>query len=74
VYAHSPADPRNDEAIALCMDLLQRDSTRATSVSTAENRCNVLQLLMDSYRTKKDYEHWLKYATEYRQNLPSDGI
>ena len=64
VYAHSPADHRLDEALALCQDLLQRDSTRATSVSTADNRSNVLQLMMDSYRRKRDYEHWLIYATE----------
>ena len=64
VYAHSPVDPRQDEAIALCEDLLQRDSTRATSVSTTENRSNVLQLMIDCYRQKQDYEHWLKYAIE----------
>ena len=64
VYAHSPADHRLDEALALCQDLLQRDSTRATSVSTADNRSNVLQLMMDSYRRKRDYEHWLIYATD----------
>ena len=64
VYANSPADHRLDEAIALCQDLLQRDSTRATSVSTSDKRSNVLQLMMDSYRRKRDYEHWLIYATE----------
>ena len=64
VYAHSPNDPRMDEAIALCEDLLKRDSTRATSVSTANNRSSILQLMMDSYRRKKDYEHWLIYATQ----------
>lgn len=64
VYAHSPDDPRLNESIALCEDLLQRDSTRATSVSTADNRSNVLQLLMDAYRRKRDYERWLVYATE----------
>ena len=64
VYAHSPVDHRLDEALALCQDLLQRDSTRATTVSTVDNRSNVLQLMMDSYRRKRDYEHWLIYATE----------
>ena len=64
VYAHSPADHRLDEALALCQDLLQRDSTRATTVSTVDNRSNVLQLMMDSYRRKRDYEHWLIYATQ----------
>ena len=64
VYAHSPADHRLEEAIALCQDLLQRDSTRATTVSSVDNRSNVLQLMMDSYRRKRDYEHWLIYATE----------
>ena len=64
VYAHSPVDHRLEEALALCQDLLQRDSTRATTVSTADNRMNVLQLMMDSYRRKKDYEQWLIYATQ----------
>jgi len=64
VYAHSPADHRLDEAITLCKDLLQRDSTRATTVSTVDNRINVLQLMMDAYRRKRDYEQWLIYATQ----------
>ena len=64
VYAHSPDDPHLDEAIALCQDLLQRDSTRATSASTADKRSNILQLLMDTARMRKDYELWLKYAIE----------
>lgn len=64
VYANSPADPHRDKAIALCEDLLQRDSARATSVSTAENRTNVLQLMMDCYRVDRDYENWLKCAIE----------
>ena len=64
VYAHSPADHRLDDALALCENLLQQDSARATSVSTAGNRMNVLQLMMDSYRRKRDYEHWLICATQ----------
>ncbi|MBR4827037.1 MAG: AraC family transcriptional regulator [Bacteroidales bacterium] len=64
VYAHSPDDPHLDKAIALCQDLLQRDSTRATSASTADKRSNILQLLMDTARMRKDYELWLKYAIE----------
>ena len=64
VYAHSPVNPWWDEALALCQDLLQRDSTRAVSVSTADNRSNVLQLMMDTFRRKKDYEHWLIYASQ----------
>ena len=64
VYAHSPDDPHLDKAIALCQDLLQRDSTNATSASTADNRINILQLLMDTARMRKDYELWLKYAVE----------
>ena len=64
VYAHSPDEPRLNEAIALCNDLLQRDSTRVTNASTADNRSNILQLLMDISRMRKDYENWLKYAIE----------
>ena len=64
VYAHSPVDHRLDEALTLCQDLLQRDSTRATTVSTVGNRSNVLQLMMDAYRRKRDFEHWLICATE----------
>ena len=64
VYAHSSVDHRLEEALALCEDLLQRDSARATTVSTAGNRINVLQLMMDSYRRKRDYEHWLICAAQ----------
>ena len=64
VYAHSPDNPRLDEAITLCEDLLQRDSTRAISASSADRRSNILQLLMDTARMRKDYELWLKYAIE----------
>ena len=64
VYAHSPDDPHMNEAIAICEDLLQRDSTHAVSASTANNRINILQLLMDTARMRKDYELWLKYAIE----------
>ena len=64
VYAHSPDDPHLDKAIALCEDLLQRDSTQVVSASTADNRINILQLLMDTARMRKDYELWLKYAIE----------
>ena len=64
VYAHSPDDPHLDKAIAICQDLLQRDSTSATSASTADKRSNILQLLMDTARMRKDYELWLKYAIE----------
>jgi AraC-like DNA-binding protein/methyl coenzyme M reductase gamma subunit len=64
VYAHSPVDHRLDEAIELCEYLLQRDSTRATTISRADNRINVLQLMMDAYRRKRDYEQWLKCATQ----------
>ena len=64
VYAHSVADPRLDDAIALCESLLQHDSTSAVSSSTAANRRNVLQLMMDAYRGKNEEEQWLKYAIE----------
>ena len=64
VYAHSPDEPRMKEAIAICEDLLQRDSTHAVSASTADNHINILQLLMDMARMRKDYELWLKYAIE----------
>ncbi|MBO4585451.1 MAG: AraC family transcriptional regulator [Bacteroidales bacterium] len=64
VYAHSPNDPRTNEAIAICENLLHHDSTRVTNASTADNRINILQLLMDSYRRRNDYAHWLIYATE----------
>ena len=64
VYAHSPDEPRMNEAVALCEDLLQRDSSLVTSAATADNRSNILQLLMDISRMRKDYENWLKYAIE----------
>ena len=73
VYAHSPADPRLNEAIALCEDLLRRDSARAVSPSTTDNRSHVLQLMMDCYRMEKDYEHWLKCAVELAELNRSQG-
>ena len=73
VYAHSPADPRLIEAIALCEDLLRRDSARAVSPSTTDNRSHVLQLMMDCYRMEKDYEHWLKCAVELAELNRSQG-
>ena len=64
VYIHTLDGSRMDEAIALCQDLLQRDSTRLGSSATETNRSNVLQLLMDASRYKNDDEHWIQYAVE----------
>ncbi|MBQ9185066.1 MAG: AraC family transcriptional regulator [Bacteroidales bacterium] len=64
VYAHSNEKPRLDDAITLCESLLLHDSTSVAATSTAYHRCNVLQLIMDSYRLKNDDERWLKYAIE----------
>jgi len=67
VYANSVADPRPNEAIALCEQLLQQDSTKAESASQARNRADVLQVLIDACRRKQDDELWLKYAIERAQ-------
>ena len=64
VYAHSPDEPHLTEAITICDDLLQRDSTSSAGRSSSVGRSSILQLLMDSYRRRKDYEPWLKYAIE----------
>ncbi|MBR5905106.1 MAG: AraC family transcriptional regulator [Bacteroidales bacterium] len=64
VYAHSPDEHYLTEAITICGDLLQRDSTGAAGQPSSVGRSSILQLLMDSYRMRKDYEPWLKYAIE----------
>ncbi len=73
VYANSIEDPRPDAAIALCLQLLQHDSTQAVTASRADNRDEVLQLMMDAYRRKKDDEQWLKYAIERVQLIQTWG-
>ncbi len=67
VYAKSVTRPRPDEAIALCNELLRQDSAQAVTRSRANNRSDLLQVMMQAYRHKRDDEQWLKYAIECAQ-------
>lgn len=67
VYANTLVDGRPDEAIGICVQLLQHDSTQAVTASRADKRSDILQVLMDAYRVKEDDEQWLRYAIERAQ-------
>jgi len=67
VYANTLVDGRPDEAIGICVQLLQHDSTQAVTASRADKRSGILQVLMDAYRVKEDDEQWLRYAIERAQ-------
>lgn len=63
-YADSQLDPQKDTAVALCLALLQSDSTKTTTKAGIDNRTNVLEILTRVYRGKGDYSEWLTYAKE----------
>ena len=74
VYANSLEDPQVDKAIALCTDLLQHDSTQVVSKSTANNRADVLGVMMDASRKRHDDEQWLRCAIELAQLSRDRGM
>lgn len=67
MYANTLVDGRPDEAIGICVQLLQHDSTQAVTASRADKRSDILQVLMDAYCVKEDDEQWLRYAIERAQ-------
>jgi AraC-like DNA-binding protein len=74
VYANSEVASQLDKAIALGESLLQHDSTHVVNASTARNRRNVLDVLMDACRLKNDEEHWLQFAIERAELSRQDGM
>lgn len=55
---------QREQGIELCLDLLERPETVEDTQQSADKRLNVLRLLTETYRSKKDMENWLKYAIE----------
>ena len=64
IYANSLEGLQRDKAIALCEELLESDSTQVVDKSTAANRNDVLDVMMDACRKNGDNEKWLRYAVE----------
>lgn len=64
IYGRQQINPQKGEALDICEELLQHDSTRTDSRSTAMRRLDVLNLMTAIYRDRKDYENYLKYAYE----------
>ena len=74
VYANSVERPQPNKAIALCESLLKHDSTQVVDKPTFDNRNNVLGVMMDACRKKKDDERWLQYAIERAELSRSHGM
>lgn len=64
IYANSLEGFQRDQAIALCEELLDHDSTQVVDKATTVNRNDVLDVMMDACRKNKDDEKWLRYAIE----------
>lgn len=74
IYANSLEGLQRDQAIALCEELLDHDSTQVVDKATTVNRNNVLDVMMDACRKNKDDEKWLRYAIERVQLCRDQGM
>lgn len=74
IYANSLEGFQRDQAIALCEELLDHDSTQVVDKATTVNRNNVLDVMMDACRKNKDDEKWLRYAIERAQLCRDQGM
>ncbi len=74
IYANSLEGLQRDQAIALCEELLDHDSTRVVDKATAANRNDVLDVMLDACRKNKDHEKWLRYAIERAQLSRDQGM
>lgn len=74
IYANSLEGLQRDQAIALCEELLNHDSTQVVDKATTVNRNNVLDVMMDACRKNKDDEKWLRYAIERAQLSRDQGM
>lgn len=74
IYANSLEGLQRDQAIALCEELLNHDSTQVVDKATAANRNDVLDVMMDACRKNKDDEKWLRYAIERAQLSRDQGM
>lgn len=74
IYANSLEGLQRDQAIALCEELLDHDSTQVVDKATAANRNDVLDVMLDACRKNKDDEKWLRYAIERAQLSRDQGM
>ncbi len=64
IYGRSQINPQRDKALEICMELLQSDSTSVDNMRTAKHRLEVLSIVTDIYRLRRDTENWTKYIVE----------
>lgn len=60
IYSKSLLEQRQDSAILICKQLLKHDSV----INVLHEQENVLDLLMNTSRTKTDFEGYVKWATQ----------
>lgn len=63
-YGRSLDHPLREKAISICLSLLERDEAKADTQASADKRLNVLRVLTETFRAKRDMENWLKYSIE----------
>lgn len=63
-YGRSVDYSLQEKGIELCLDLLEREETRPDVKKSADRRINVLEVITDIFRSKRDMENWLKYSIE----------
>lgn len=64
VYGRSVKDPQKDKALEICLRLLEEEETNGKTQESADQRLDVLAIITEIYRHKKDYENWIKYSVE----------
>jgi len=74
IYANSLEGLQRDQAITLCEELLDHDSTKVVDKATTINRNDVLDVMLDACRKNKDDEKWLRYAIERAQLCRDQGM
>lgn len=74
IYANSLEGLQRDQAIAICEELLNHDSTQVVDKATTVNRNDVLDVMLDACRKNRDDEKWLRYAIERAQLSRDQGM
>lgn len=74
IHANSLEGLQRDQAIAICEELLNHDSTQVVDKATTVNRNDVLDVMLDACRKNRDDERWLRYAIERAQLSRDQGM
>ncbi len=74
IHANSLEGLQRDQAIAICEELLNHDSTQVVDKATTVNRNDVLDVMLDACRKNRDDEKWLRYAIERAQLSRDQGM